>query len=170
MKRSNVDEHTPADVVDAGVSANGFTDVAELQSRIEELETELQLAKDRELRNLADYQNLLRRTQEERGKFIKMATRDFVEELVQPLDHLSLAAAQLNDNGLNMVIEQLWSVLKQHGLEEIAVLGKPFNPETMEVVEKQGQGEVVTTVVKKGYSLNGDVVQFAKVIVGDSTH
>lgn len=149
------DHHSDEQVTDA------------VTDRIAELEAQLQQAKDRELRNLADYQNLVRRTQEERSKFIKMANRDFAEELLQPLDHLSLAAAQLNDNGLNMVVDQLWQVLRQQGLEEINVLGKQFDPATMEVVEKQGQGEVVTSVVKKGYTLNGEVIQFAKVIVGD---
>lgn len=135
--------------------------------RIEELEVQLQQAKDRELRNLADYQNLLRRTQEERTRFIKMANRDFAEDLLQPLDHLGLAAAQINDHGLNMVIDQLWQVLRQQGLEEIQVMGKPYDPSTMEVIEKQGHDEIVISVVKKGYTLNGEVIQFAKVIVGD---
>ncbi len=121
------------------------------------------------LRSQADYQNLLRRTQEERSKLIKLASASLVEDLVQPLDHLSMAVEQINDPGLEMVHKQFWSVLEQHGLAEIAVLGKTFDPRLMEVVEKNGDSDVVTKVVTRGYTLNGEVIRHAKVIVGETT-
>lgn len=135
-------------------------------SVIEELQAQLQQAKEAQLRSQADYQNLQRRTQEDRVRTTKLATRELMTDLLQPLDHLSMAAAQLQDPGLDMTIKQFWQMLENHGLREIEVMGRPFDVQLMEVVERQGDGEIVTGVVKRGYTLNGEVVQHAKVIVG----
>lgn len=136
------------------------------QTQVEQLQAQLTAATDREKRALADYQNLVRRTQEDRARSAKLASLEFVHSLLQPLDHLSLAAAQLQDQGLNMVVQQLWKALQEQGLEEITVLHQPFDPELMEVVDKQGEGDTVQKVVKKGYRLNGEVIQVAQVIIG----
>lgn len=129
------------------------------------LKEELQNAQEREKRVLADYQNLQRRSMEERAAFIKMANKDFCQVLLQPLEHLSLAAANIQDQGLNMVVEQFWKELRDFGLEEIEVTGQKFDLNTMEVVDKQGDGEKVAKVVRKGYKLNGEVIQHAQVIL-----
>lgn len=135
---------------------------------IEEIQSKLAQAEEREKRVLADYQNLIRRTQEERGKLIQMANRELVEALVVPLEHLQLAAAQLKDQGLEMALGQLTRTLSEFGLEEIEALGKEFDVATMEAAEGSGSGKKVKTVVRKGYRLNGTVIQHAKVILADS--
>ena len=114
---------------------------------------------------MADFANLQRRSQEERLNFIKMANKDFCQALLQPLSHLSLAAAAIKDRGLDMVIEQFWKELENFGLQEIEVLGKKFDLNTMEAVEKKDKGEQVISVVRKGYILNGEVIQPAQVIL-----
>ena len=139
--------------------------VSEEQRKIQELQLLLASSMEREKRILADYQNLQRRSQEERLAFIKMANKDLFEALLQPLGHLSLAAASLKDRGLDMVIEQFWKELQNFGLAEIEVLGKEFDLKTMEVVDKKGDGEKVVEVVRKGFTLNGEVIQHAQVIL-----
>ncbi len=149
---------------------------------LETLEAELQTCQERERRALADYQNLIRRQQDERASIIKLASKGLVGDLLLPLEHLSLAAEQLNDSGLEMVIKQFWQVLKQHGLQEIVPeLGGEFRVEEMEAVEEgnrqkaarhggdavEGRSGKIKKVIRKGYKLNGEVLQFAKVVVGE---
>lgn len=140
------------------------------KSELEELKEQLQTAKDNEIRARADYQNLIRRTQQERQQLIKLATKSLVADLVQPLEHLALASQQINDQGLNMVVGQFWQTLDQHGLQEVNPMGEPFDVETMEAVEIKDEGSeddmVVVSVVKRGYRLNGEVIQHAKVVLG----
>lgn len=116
----------------------------------------------------ADYQNLQRRTVEERAFAIKFANKELFEDLVQPLEHLAMAANELKNPGLNMVIDQLWKTLEKYGLKELQVLGKPFNVETMEAIESDDSSEngVVKSVVRKGYEYQGKVLQHAKVVIG----
>jgi len=139
-----------------------------------QLEEQLHACQERERRVLADYQNLVRRQQEEKQVWMKLATGELVADLLTPLSHLSLAAGQLKDAGLDMVISQLWQVLTSHGLVEINPLGQEFDVAEMEAVEdketgmrnEEKAGQKVVKVVSKGYKLNGKVLQHAKVIVG----
>ncbi len=116
-------------------------------------------------RALADYQNLLRRTQQERLKSIQLANQGLMEDLIQPLEHLEMAAQQIDDQGLNMVTGQLKRVLEDAGLKEIEAMDKKFDVDFMEAVEKGDKGDKVIKIVRKGYLLNGEVIQHAKVVL-----
>jgi molecular chaperone GrpE len=134
--------------------------------QIQKLEAEILRLQDKERRALADYQNLQRRQHEERLKTIKYATAELIEALLQPMDHLYMAAAQLNDQGLQLILTQFEQVFQQFELEEIKVLGQPFSAETMEVIEKKSDKNQVTQVIKKGYRLHGQVIRVAQVVMG----
>jgi len=134
------------------------------------IDPELLVSQEQAKRALADYQNLLRRQQQERIVLVKMATRDLVEEILEPLDHLSLAAEKINDPGLNLVVSQLWQKLKNQGLEEIDPVGQNFDENLMEAISRtENEGlrteKKVTQVVSKGYKLNGEIIRHAKVII-----
>jgi molecular chaperone GrpE len=141
-------------------------ELQQLQELIVGLKEELETAQDKEQRALADYQNLIRRTQEERGRLVKLATLELVESLLLPLEHLNLALTQTEDTGLQLVAGELLQALHENGLEELDVMGKEFDVEQMEVVERSGKGQKVTGVAKPGYRLNGEIIQHAKVVVG----
>lgn len=137
----------------------------EAVSELELLKAELKQAKEREMRLLADYQNLKRHSQSERLSLLKMANKDFCLAILEPLEHLALAAEHMKDPGLNMVIEQLWKRLNDLGLERINVLDKKFDLASMEVVDKEGDGDRVVKVVRNGYTLAGEIIQHAQVIL-----
>lgn len=160
------------------MTKNHDTDIDQLNAELEQALIDLQVARERERRAVADYQNLVRRQAEDRLRIAKMASADFVETILEPLTHLDFAAKQMGDQGLNMVVGQLWQKLNEVGLEEIDPSGKEFDVETMEAVpdpdrkvaqedKAKGQGKkpTVSKVVSKGYKLNGEVVKHAKVIV-----
>lgn len=138
------------------------------QDRIVELEQDLIKAQEKAKIALADYQNLIRRSQEERIRLAQMAGQDFAESLLPPLQNLNLAAQALNDQGLNMVIGQLWQALNEQGLEEMntELVGQEFDVDTMEAIEKNGEGEKVQKVITPGYKMNGKIIAHAKVVVG----
>lgn len=141
------------------------TKLVELSEQLVATSNQLAEAKRREQLVLADYQNLVRRTNEERGRVARLAARNFVDGMLQPLSHLTLAGQQLNDAGLNMVIGQLWQSLEENGLKKIDALGQDFDVSTMEAVEKGEHGKKVLKIVRDGYVLNDEVIQHAKVIL-----
>jgi len=140
-------------------------ELQQLQADYATLAEQLGDAKRREQLALADYQNLIRRTNEERGKIARLAARTFLEDLLQPLSHLSMASEQLNDAGLNMVVSQLWQALENNGLQKIDALGKEFDVSTMEATDTGKNGKKVVKIVRDGYLLNDEVIQHAKVIL-----
>ena len=106
------------------------------------------------------------------------ASSRLIEDLLPALDNLALglaAAKQPNadlktlSGGIDMVLQQLRSVLAQHGLKEINPVGLPFDPHQQEALSHQPsstlQPEHVVTVVRTGYSLNGRLLRPASVIV-----
>ena len=139
-----------------------------LDQKIKDLEEKLKVSEARELRALADYQNLIKRTREEKLAFAKMANRELVAEILEPLEHLSLAALQLKDQGLDMIVKNFWQKLEAQGLEEILPQqGQNFDEKLMEAVLSQGKNieGKVERVMSKGYRLNGEVICHAKVAI-----
>ncbi len=133
---------------------------------IDKLQQKLKQAEEREKRAFADYKNLQRRNREERIMLIKMANRELIETLLEPYGNLIRAAEQLDDEGLNMVIRQFKQMLEELGIREIKCMGKPFNVDEMDVVDRIGKGKKVVEVVELGYKMNDEVIRHAKVIMG----
>jgi molecular chaperone GrpE len=71
--------------------------------------------------------------------------------------------------GYNMSLQRVERGLRQHGLEAVATVGAPFDPERMEVLEAvsgsgRPSGEVIEEV-RRGYLWNGRVFRYAQVRV-----
>lgn len=142
-------------------------------SEVEQLKQELATAQETVRRAQADYQNLVRRSQTERAALIDMAAKDVISSLLPALRNLELAASQLDDAGLNMVVQQLQQALGEFGLTKIEALNQPFDVTTMEAVDRSDKQvdldqAVVTAVRQPGYRLNDHVIQHAKVVVGNN--
>jgi len=140
---------------------------ADQRERLEELERQMAAARENEKRALADYQNLVRRQQQDRARLVAAASREVIETILEPLEHLNMASRKLNDPGLTMVVDQLWERLDELGLDQLDVLGKEFDERTMEAVERRGHGSWVLAVVRPGFTLGDHVIQHAQVVVGD---
>ena len=140
-------------------------ELADTLEQLSETQAALAESKSRESRALSDYQNLLRRTRETSLKMQQLAAVAFVRELLEPLSHLELAKNQLGDSGLTMVVSSIWQALEKNGLQRVAAEGKEFDVTTMEVVQKGALAQKVVAVVQEGYTLNGEVIQHAKVVL-----
>lgn len=145
----------------AGVKA----DVEECLAQRAQL-LEWQASAGRAQRALADYQNLVKRVIKDKQDLTHQAGVELLSQLLSPLSHLKLAASELNDQGLAMVVKEFDHSLTQLGLKEVSPMGEKFDVNTMEAVKRQGKGEKVIQVVTPGYLLNDRVIQHAKVIVG----
>ena len=136
------------------------------EAKLVEYQQALNQAKERELKALADYNNLIKRQTQNQAQLAQLASLSLVEKLLSPLDHLSLAAEHLNDPGIDMVVKEFWQVLNSEGLKEINPLNQEFDERTMEAVEKVSSGTKVKKVLKKGYQLHNNLIQPARVVVG----
>ncbi len=122
-------------------------------------------------RALADYQNLIKKNDQDKKEFLKFALTDFLQELLPIYDHLKLSLAGLpsteKDNawvvGVAHILRQFKELLNSKGVKEINTVGHKFNHNLMEAIK--GEGELVVKEISPGYTLKDRLLRPAKVIV-----
>jgi molecular chaperone GrpE len=118
-------------------------------------------------RALADYQNLKKRVEADKLEFTKYVLQEFLHKLLPVVDTLETAQTHLKDQGLDLAVQQLKTVLNDEGVKEIEVMHQPFDPKTAECVElAAGKKDEVIEVSQKGYLLFDKVLRPARVKVG----
>ncbi len=133
--------------------------------------------KDLYLRAVADLDTYRRKVQREKSELAKFALQPLVEELLPSLDHLEMAiqAAKNVDGGkdivmgVEMVYAQVKKVFASFGVEEVSVVGKPFDPNVEDCVSHEPSDSVpensIIKVVRMGYKMNGRLLRPASVVV-----
>jgi molecular chaperone GrpE len=123
--------------------------------------------KNKYLRALADYQNYERRVKEEKEELVRQANRGLILKLLPFLDSLDKAEVFIKDPGLKMIKDSFNKVLKESGVEEMDLTGKPFDPYLSEAVEVVAgdKDNIVLEVVRKGYRYHDKVLRVAQVKV-----
>ena len=136
------------------------SDIQELQKQIEEW-------KGKYLRALADYQNLEKRTQNEKDELRKLAAEIVLARMLPVVDTLTKAKDHIMDAGLNLAYKELETAFAELGFTKIDVVGKKFNPHEMECIEVvEGEDNMVVEELLSGYKLHDKIVRVAQVKVG----
>ena len=135
----------------------------------EKVHKELEAVRGMLARALADYDNLRRRTDEEKSLWIKFASTTIITKLLSILDMLESAQEHLKDQGLAIATLEFKKVLNDEGLEEIKPsVGDEFDHELHEAIETVGGGKKgnIAEVAVTGWKYkDGNVLRFAKVKV-----
>ena len=153
--------------------------IAALEKKVEELEAKAAKDKDDYIRLMAEFDNYRRRTAQEKLEIVSMASVETIKGLLPVLDDCERALQVLKDSddsdaakeGTELIYNKLMTYLKGKGLAVIEALGQPFDTDVHEAVaqfpvqEEEKKGKVFD-VVQTGYTLNGKVIRFAKVVVG----
>ena len=151
----------------------------ELEKKIEELENKVAKDKDDYIRLMAEFDNFRRRTSQEKLELVSVASMDTIKGLLPVLDDCERALEVLRKSddsdaakeGTELIYHKLLAYLQSKGLAVIEALGKEFDTDLHEAVaqfpvqEDDKKGKVFD-VVQTGYTLNGKVIRFAKVVVG----
>ena len=162
----------------AKTEANDPAETAPTES--EALLKDLAKQKDLYLRLAADFENFKRRSRQEAATKADALKESFIVELLPVIDNLerALASGASRDSsqfhqGVEMTLKQLQQLLRQHGVESDAIVGKPFDPHQHEALS-QGHDPAqpdhsVLSVLQHGYRRGDKVLRPAKVVVNDLT-
>lgn len=135
--------------------------------KTDELKKQLEEVTNNWKRALADYQNLEKRTKEEKEEFVKFANKNLILQLLPVLDTFDKLEEHLKDDGLALIVKQFRDILLSKGLKKIEVLGRDFSPEEMECVEvEEGEENKVLKETRPGYKMKDKIIRPAQVIVG----
>ena len=143
----------------------------------EKLKRDLEEAKDRCLRALAELENYRARTKRLHDEERKYASADLARAILPIWDNLNLAISidDADKNGpavlagVKMVVDEFLKVLRNNGIEKIDALHKPFDPNYHESVSFAPSDEypanTVIYEVKSGFKLHDRVIRAAQVIL-----
>lgn len=143
-----------------------------LKGKVAELE-------DKNLRLFAEFENFRRRTQKEKLELMMTAAKDTLSALLPVLDDFDRAKKIVDDveekdpftEGVLLVYNKLFNVLKSKGLQVLESNGQPFDAELHDAIshipvsDPSLSGKVIDTV-ERGYLLNDKLIRHAKVVVG----
>lgn len=120
----------------------------------------------------ADFENYRKRVDREIRDIEDFSTSSLIRKLLPVLDDLELAIASAEKEeesgileGVRMVQKNLLAALQSDGLKAIEAVGKPFDPELHEAVErvdsssKRNGRDMVVAEIRKGYQLREKVLR-----------
>jgi molecular chaperone GrpE len=174
---------TPAESSDSSLDIPPKPEnAAELQQLVEQLQAEKADLQDKQLRALAEAQNVRRRAQQDVEKERKFGIERFARDVLSVADNLGRALSALPadlesiDPALRNVIvgvqatdRELQSVLERHGVTRVEALGRPFNAEfhqaMMEVEDPTVPAGTIVQELIPGYLIAGRLLRAAMVAV-----
>lgn len=154
-----------------------------MMSEIQELNQKNEELKDKYVRIAAEYDNYRRRTAKEKIELGDHVKSSIILDFLPVVDDMDRAVQFLSEkttddlsadviNGVKLISNKLYEFLKSQGVEEINAKAMDFDIDLHEAITKfkvsdENMKDKVIDVVQKGYTLNGKVIRYAKVVVGE---
>lgn len=143
------------------------------------LKAELDAAKDKYIRLVAEFDNFRRRNAKERMELAQTAGKEIIQSLLVVLDDTDRAAKQMESSediaqvkeGVSLVFNKLRMTLQNKGLKKMESVNQPFDTDLHEAITEIPApnpdmiGKVIDEI-EPGYYLNDKLIRHAKVIVG----
>ncbi|OYT60946.1 nucleotide exchange factor GrpE [Thermoplasmatales archaeon ex4484_30] len=139
-----------------------------LRQKVKELEEELEEKKEKMMRLLADFDNYRKRMEKEVNELAEKEKEKLLLRFLEVYENLQMACKEIENEGLQMVMNQFKKALNDEGIEEINALGEKFDYNLHHAVATKKSKEkdgIIIEEIKKGYMLNGRVIRPSYVIV-----
>lgn len=145
--------------------------------RLVKAEQELDQLKDQLLRLRADFENYRKRALREKAEVYENANEALMQELLPVIDHFQLALGSAREHkagkhfqeGFQMILDQLMSILSRCGLDPFDSEKRPFDANLHEAIsclpsDIVPEG-VVITQSRPGYRFKNKILRPAQVVV-----
>ena len=149
------------------------------KAALEEQKAKYAELNDTYLRLYSEFDNYRKRTAKEKLELSATASAAVMKDLLPVLDDFERALQNMEKNGneadlqgVTLIYNKFKSTLQKRGLEEIVAVDCDFNTDEHEAItmipapDESKKGKVID-VIQKGYKLNGTVIRFARVVVGN---
>jgi molecular chaperone GrpE len=151
-------------------------EVLGLEELIEKISEERDEYKDKYLRSLANYENLMKRTQKEKEKVYNFGIRGVFQEILPVLDDFGRAFNSLEKEngkdgfikGTGLIYSKLKNILRNYQIEPFDSKGEKFDPkrhDAIHVVVSDKEEGIILEEVEKGYLIKDRLLRPARVIV-----
>ena len=139
-------------------------------------ENQAEQLKDQLTRCMADMQNMRRRAEEDKFRFIKFANAEMLKELLPIIDNFDRACQQVPEDlqengwckGVVSTHDELMKALERLGVKRIPTVGERLDPTKHEaMLSDAGEKDVILEELEPGYTYHDETIKAAKVKVGD---
>jgi molecular chaperone GrpE len=130
-------------------------------------------------RERADYQNLKKRTEQEKQEYQSWANAEVMRLLLPIVDDMERAFSMVDPKfkdstwveGFRIIQRNLQDILRTHGCTPIECVGQRFDPNFHEAVAyEEGEEGTVISEHRKGYSMQDKLLRASQVTVGNGNH
>ena len=132
---------------------------------------------DRVTRQMAEFENFRRRTDQEKAQMFGNGQKAIVEKILPVVDNFERGLATVEEgadpfaDGMLMIYKQLLTTLEEIGVKPIEAVGQEFNPDfhnaVMHVDDEEVGENIVVEEFQKGYMMNDTVVRHSMVKVAN---
>jgi len=157
-----------------GAAPDPAAQIAALTAERDRLATEKVELQDRLLRRQADFENFRKRADRDRSEFVQYAGMEFMREMLPILDDFERAMkVECSDanytKGVQLIYTRLYEALKKMGLEPMDTVGKAFDPNHHQAIERvetdQAEDQTILGEFQKGYNFKSKLLRPAMVKV-----
>lgn len=150
-------------------------DFEQLQKENEELQESVAELKDKNLRQLAEMDNIRKNALKQRQDYMKYKYEGIAGDLLEVLDNFDRCIKNIEDEsskeGVTLIKNQLLSIFSKNGIKPMTINeGDEFNTDYHEAVSAVDAGEEmknkIVAVTDTGYTYSDKVLRYAKVVVG----
>ena len=152
---------------------------AEAKDPLEAAKEKIEELNDKYLRKVAEFDNYRKRTMKEKAELILNGGERTITKILPVIDDMERAIengkktedVETLREGMDLIYKKFMNILKGEGVERIDTEGKDFNTDYHEAVAMvpgmgdDKKGKVIDSI-QTGYTLNGKVIRYAKVAVG----
>ena len=132
---------------------------------------------DRVTRQMAEFENFRRRTDQEKAQMFGNGQKAIVEKILPVVDNFERGLATVEEgadpfaDGMLMIYKQLLTTLDEAGVKPIEAVGQEFNPDfhnaVMHVEDEEVGENIVVEEFQKGYMYGDSVVRHSMVKVAN---
>lgn len=145
--------------------------------RVEELQDKIRDLEDKNIRQIAEFQNFRNRTEKEKSQMFDLGAKNVIEKILPIVDNFERGLATVPESekespfaeGMSKIYKQLLTELDNIGVKPIDAKGKEFNPDfhnaVMQVQSDELESGIVAEELLKGYTYHDIVVRHSMVSV-----
>ena len=133
---------------------------------------------DRVRRQMAEFDNLRKRTEKEKTQMFETGAKSIVEKILPVVDNFERGLAAVTEEekgtpfveGMEKIYKQMMTVLEEAGVKPIEAVGQEFDPNLHNAVmhvEDEEFGENIIAEFQKGYTYRDSVVRHSMVKVAN---
>ena len=153
--------------------------IVDLKKALAEVEDKAKTYLTDAQRERADYQNLKKRTEQEKQEYLSWANAEMMRQLLPVVDDMERAFNMVDPKfkdstwveGFRIIQRNLQDILRAHGCTAIECVGQPFDPNFHEAIAyEEGEEGVVVSEHRKGYTVKEKLLRASQVTVGKGNH